>query len=688
MNLPRLKNQKIILVTIVFLSSFLCFYANSVNASTQATNDSNENDSIQAVVDKDPEFPGGNAARIEFIQQNIRYPEDAQRNKLEGKVNIQFVVNSVGQIIQSKVVKKLSPSLDEEALRIINLFPRWIPGELNGKKVPTYRIMQVAFKYTPNDDAVENWQITDSTLIVIDSIKLPLKFNLEVINNEQIDTGFILKPYPAAALNKLIEQYGQTARNGVLLLKTYDHPDYKNDTLNTKIRNKVNGISEVNKGPQFPGGDEALMNYIGKKLKYPIIELENGHQGKVTVRFVIDSNGKINDPIVAKSVSPLLDKEALRIISEMPDWIPAEINGIKTKVEYSLPINFRIEGVTTNHSSNLRFDSLQIILDGQVLPISFRSKWLDFAKLASMNTIVPKKKTEKNTLIEKYGPNAANGIILATSQRENKDSKGSVNLEKDSLGNKIYDVVEKMPEYMGGNIGLLDFLQKNLIYPESEKSKNIQGTVILFFTVNSLGKIENARVIRGLSSECDKEALRLINLPTIWTPGQHNGVPVSVRLTVPITFKNTTVNKSITNSLNTTNRKANFPGGLQALSTYIAKNLKYPVRAMENDQRGQVLVEFTVNELGVVDNVRTIYKKNENATLLEEIVVNAIGISNSGSNNESPQGNSNRSNANFLEKEAISVVKSIPKWTPGQKDGQGTSELFVLPILFKKHFQN
>ena len=681
MNRPQLLIAAILLLVIGINAKTSPFGGENANSIA-------ENDTILAVVDKEPEFPGGNAARIEFIQQNIKYPEDAQRNKLEGKVNIQFVVSSIGQIIQAKVVKKLSPSLDEEALRVINSFPRWIPGELNGKKVPVYRVMQVTFKYTPVENAGENWQMTDSTLIVIDSIKLPLKFNLEVINSEQIDTGFILKPFPEAAQNKLIEQYGQVARNGVLILKTYDIMNLHNDTSKCKIVYNGYTYKDVSKVPQFPGGDIALMNYLAQHIKYPIIDLENGHQGKVKVQFIIDRSGKVKDPKVVTSVSPGLDREAVRVLSQIPDWIPGEINGKKENIYYTLPIVFKIEGEPSRHSSNVKFDSLQIVLDGQILPMSFKSKWLNFSKLTSLNTIVPKKEKEKKELIEKYGPAAANGVIIAISKKEDPVSKSEVRLEKDSLGNIIYDVVEKMPEYQGGDVELMNFLKKNLIYPEAEKNKNIQGHVIVFFVVNTLGKIEQAKVLRSLSPECDKEVLRVINLMTNWIPGKQNGVPVSVRYTLPIKFGDASGNIVTTSSLNATDRKAEYPGGFNALGSYLARNIKYPVRAMENDQRGQILVGFTVNELGLVDNVHILTKVNETATLLEKIVVTALGISNSGGNNMAPHVSSSEKNVNYLEKEAISVVKSIPKWIPGQKDGQSTSESFILPILFKKHFQN
>ena len=660
-----------------------------INAKTnplgvENTNSTTENDTIQAVVDKEPEFPGGNAARIEFIQQNIKYPEDAQRNKLEVKVNIQFVVSSTGQIIQARVVKKLAPSLDEEALRVIKSFPRWIPGELKGKKVPVYRVMQVSFKYTPVENAEDNWQITDSTLIVIDSIKLSLKFNLGVINTEQIDTGFILKPFPETKLNKLIEQYGQAARDGVLLLKTYDILNLRIDTSNCKIVDDRYTNKDVSKMPQFIGGEKALTNYIFKQLKYPVVDAEIGHQGKVIVQFVIDQSGNVKNQKVIKSVSKGLDREALRVVSEMPDWIPGEINGQKGDFYLTVPIVFRLLGEPNKHRFNIKFDSLQLVLDGQILPTSFKLNWLDYAKLASMNTIVPKKDTEKKELIEKYGPTAANGVIIAISKKENPVPKVNIR-DKDSLGNKIYTVIEEMPKYPGGDAELIKFMQKKMIYPKAEENKHTQGFVTVIFVVNTLGKTEQAQVIRGISPECDKEALRVVKLLTNWIPGKQNGVPVSVRYTMPIRFGYSSETIAAKSSLDASDRKAEYPGGIKALNSYVVRNIKYPVKAAENNQEGQILVAFTINEQGNINNIHILNKINETATILETIVVRTT---NSEGNNKLQHVSSPERQVNYLEKEAISLVKSMPKWIPGKKEGQSTSETFVLPILFKKNFRN
>src|ERR1035437_8211098 len=80
----------------------------------------NENDSIYVVVDKNPEFPGGDAAKIEFIKQNVQYTEEARKNHEEGRVIVQFVVNRVGEIKDAKILRAVSPSLNQEALRLVN----------------------------------------------------------------------------------------------------------------------------------------------------------------------------------------------------------------------------------------------------------------------------------------------------------------------------------------------------------------------------------------------------------------------------------------------------------------------------------------------------------------------------------------------------------------------------------------
>ena len=94
--------------------------------------------------------------------------------------------------------------------------------------------------------------------------------------------------------------------------------------------------------PTFPGGEAALLQYIGKNMKYPVIAQENGIQGRVIVSFVIEKDGHVADVTVVRGVDPALDKEAIRVVSAMPRWRPGEQRGKPVRVKYTLPVTFRL----------------------------------------------------------------------------------------------------------------------------------------------------------------------------------------------------------------------------------------------------------------------------------------------------------------------------------------------------------
>ena len=98
----------------------------------------------------------------------------------------------------------------------------------------------------------------------------------------------------------------------------------------------------VEDAPEFPGGINALLEYLKKNIKYPAICRDNNIQGRVIVSFVVNKDGKIVDPEIVKGVNPSLDKEALRVISTMPNWKPGYQRGKPVRVKYSVPVNFRL----------------------------------------------------------------------------------------------------------------------------------------------------------------------------------------------------------------------------------------------------------------------------------------------------------------------------------------------------------
>jgi periplasmic protein TonB len=94
---------------------------------------------------------------------------------------------------------------------------------------------------------------------------------------------------------------------------------------------------------EFPGGEKALYSYISKNVKYPVIAQENGIQGKVYIKFIVNKSGKVNNAEIQRGVDVSLDKEALRVINNLPDFKPGKQRGKPVKVYYNAVINFTLQ---------------------------------------------------------------------------------------------------------------------------------------------------------------------------------------------------------------------------------------------------------------------------------------------------------------------------------------------------------
>ena len=94
--------------------------------------------------------------------------------------------------------------------------------------------------------------------------------------------------------------------------------------------------------PAFVGGQEAMATFIKSEIKYPELAFKQGLEGTVLVNFRISKEGKILNPYVSQGVHPNLDEEALRLVENMPDWIPARQNGEPREVAYQIPVRFAL----------------------------------------------------------------------------------------------------------------------------------------------------------------------------------------------------------------------------------------------------------------------------------------------------------------------------------------------------------
>lgn len=99
----------------------------------------------------------------------------------------------------------------------------------------------------------------------------------------------------------------------------------------------------VENQPEFPGGNAAMMKFLSDNIKYPVIAQENGIQGRVICNFVVERDGSITDVQVVRGVDPSLDREAVRVIQQMPRWTPGKQRGQAVRVRFTLPVVFRLQ---------------------------------------------------------------------------------------------------------------------------------------------------------------------------------------------------------------------------------------------------------------------------------------------------------------------------------------------------------
>lgn len=194
----------------------------------------------------------------------------------------------------------------------------------------------------------------------------------------------------------------------------------------------------VEKMPQYPGGDKELMGYLARNIKYPVEAQKNGTQGKVIVGFTVNSAGKVVNQKVLRGVDAYLDKEAVRVVSTFPTWIPGEQKGEKVSVRYVIPIIFRMgDGATTpettsssnenplvvvgygarKEESGVNLNNLPdgvkplYIIDGKVATES-EKKLLLPASIKAIDVLKDKSATSI------YGEAGKNGVILITTNNQ------------------------------------------------------------------------------------------------------------------------------------------------------------------------------------------------------------------------------------------------------------------------------
>ena len=265
--------------------------------------------------------------------------------------------------------------------------------------------------------------------------------------------------------------------------------------------------------PRFPGcegkglenhelkkcSEEEMLKYLKTNLNYPRIAREYRMEGKVIIQFVVERDGSISTPQVIKAIGGGCGRETVRLVTAMPKWIPGKQRGQPVRVQYTLPVTFKID-------------------DDDDLPPMFMDQDIEEEEIKE----IPPSLFDQE-----------------------------VEVEEEPIEELIFKVVEDMPRFPGcENQGLnrtklkncsqdklKAYIKANLKYPDTAKQDNIKGKVILQFVVAEDGSISNTRILRDIGGGCGEEAVRVVKSMPKWISGKQRGQPVKVQYTLPVTFK-------------------------------------------------------------------------------------------------------------------------------------------------------
>src|SRR5690554_4243287 len=340
MNKTKSSSLKLAKYLLMLPMFFVLIAANSVYAreNEQSVNEpppvkKEVTEEIFVVVEEQPVYPGGVEAMMKFLADSVKYPVEAQDKGIQGRVIVNFVVNKDGSIDDVNIVRGVDPSIDAEAVRVIESMPKWKPGKQRGKEVNVRYTLPVVFRLNAPMDSNDDTSKRGSRVII------------DELRTNPVDMSI------AASIQQTLV---------------------------------------------LPGGEDAFMRYVSENIRYPVIAQENGVQGLVSATVSFQSNGQISGIQVKPDMGDeaMLSKEVLRVLTEMPDWEKGSsflVSGI-VKDDRSAPVQgasvvLKGTNMGTVTDSNGKFQ-LKVPSNEGYIAISFigyRTEELVLNKLKSSN---------------------------------------------------------------------------------------------------------------------------------------------------------------------------------------------------------------------------------------------------------------------------------------------------------------
>lgn len=439
----------------------------------------------------------------------------------------------------------------------------------------------------------------------------------------------------------------------------------------------VYNVTVVDKAPDFPGGIKEFYKYIGENFNPPSDKEFKG--GKLFTSFVIEKDGGVTNIKILRDTGFGTGEEAIRVLKSSPLWIPAEENGQKVSVLYSLPIIIQapapVEGdnkiySTTGIEKKPEFPG-GIELFYKFIGTNFHVPEVDnFPGGKVYVSFVIEKDgsvTEAKVLRDvgfgagaeairvlgqcpKWNPGMQDGkpvrvmYTLPISLQSNSEDMGFVNSNYKKTLN--YDMVEGQPEFLNGGVKkFFDFINGKI---QSTKENETVSKVYYSFIVDENGVLTAPQVINDNELGVREEIVSALKKSSKWKPGVHKGEIVKVKyvssVSVPVNNIDYSNPEAIYNS-DMIDKKPEFSGGPVRFFEYVKNNLK---KVSDNSLKGKIYFSFVVERDGSISQVWVISNVGTTKTMID----------------------------------LVEIFNESPQWMPGEIKGERIRTQLVIPIIF------
>ena len=662
-----------------------------------------EEEKVFDVVEQMPEFQGGPQALFTWLSQNVKYPAIAEENGVEGRVIVTFVVERDGSIADVRVVKSVDPSLDKEAVRVVKSMPRWIPGKQKGSAVRVKYTVPVTFKlagepknnqnvavkkrttefpkfpggkeaqnewilknlkYPKESKNLKQFTVAMNCYVEVDGSLTDVRVASRGLHDDGIDPAFgkeairVIESMPRWIPGQI---NGKNVRMQTKIFVTFTPPSSVVNANAKKTNTTPQKVSDARLKQQKEDGKIASFTFEdeadGEVLKAKeVIAPEAGNSSYLSeLQNIILKSKKEIDSIGTEYA---ILKRSLNLADDDISTGNKKYGGFgmvtsgKKKYRYDLsyddlssyaPLNRSVVRVVANDvfGEVVNVDNLSILLVTYYLQKNFDK----------MSKIVIKTNKMNGNIKYEQGLRRFNDVLLCA-DISIKDDYLKITRNRGLLYDKANGKVLELTDVLTSSaIKKYELPQKpvdvsiklkddSLILTNYEKQP--YNTVVLNVNTN---KEDLTSGFNNMLSEGDTQALKVKRLQALADKYKMLKNKIELCQTAVNRMKN---NQNEEKVFDVVEQMPEFPGGPQALFTWLSQNIKYPAIAEENGVEGRVLVTFVVERDGSIADVR---------------VVKSVDPS--------------------LDEEAVRVVKSMPRWIPGKQKGETVRVKYTTPVTFR-----